>query len=113
MTESNKEADLVDLSGEPKVHTASVPPSPTDNPDVEAGRRVLVQTKRSRELKFYIMLEVVGEEGGQFLGRVIGPEGYTGPRDTIYPSKYVKFEFDGLTLDDVISFEKKHVWKTI
>jgi len=56
---------------------------------------VLVQTHRAKKL--------------YLVGKVIGPEGYEGPRDKIFPGEYLKFEFDGLTIDDLVWFERKNV----
>lgn len=113
MNETVKQVNLLDLSDKLKIKIYSVPPSINDNPEPNVGRQVLVQTQHSKDLNFYICLEITEEKQGKYIGKIVGEEGYQGPRDTIYQGKYLKFEFDGLSLDDLICFEKKNVWKTI
>ena len=109
MNQAVKQIALLDLSDKPKIEIRSVPSSIDDNPELKPGRRVSVQTPRANELNFYILLEITEQKDGRYIGKVVGEEGYQGPRDTIYPGKYLKFEFDGLTLDDLVWFEKKNV----
>ena len=104
-----KTIDFLDLSGEQKITIESMPPSASDKPKIAIGRRVLVQTQRAKDLKLYIMLDVTEQRQGGFIGRVVGPEAYEGPREVIYPGKYLKFEFDGMTIDDQVWFEEKNV----
>jgi hypothetical protein len=104
-----KQFGFLDLSGTPKVRIRSIPPSSTDSPEPEPRRKVLVQTPRARELNFYIVLEIIEQQGGDFVNKVVGPEGYEGPRDTIFPGEYLRFEFDGMTLDDLVQFERKNI----
>lgn len=113
MNEVVKQIALLDLSDKPKLEIRSVPPSIDDTPDLKPGRQVLVQTQRTKDLNFYILLEIIDEKQGKYIGKVVGEEGYRGLRDTIYPGEYLKFEFDGLTLDDLVWFEKKNVWQTL
>ncbi len=113
MNEAVKQIDLLNLSDKSTLEIRSVPPSIDDNPEPEPGRQVLVQTQRAKDLNFHILLEIIDEKQGKYVGKVVGEEGYQGPRDTIYPSEYLKFEFDGLTLDDLVWFEKKNVWQTL
>lgn len=109
MRRTIKTIDFLDLSGERKITIESMPPSASDNPQIALGRQVLVQTERAKDLKFYIMLEVTEQRQGGFIGRVVGPEEYEGPREVIYPGEYLKFEFDGMTVDDQVWFEEKNV----
>lgn len=96
-----KKIDFLDLSTGLKIEiNSAIPLCP--------GRKVLVQTQRAKDLKFYIMLEVIEQRQENYIGKVLGPEGYHGDRDVIYPGKYLKFEFDGMTLDDEVWFEKKN-----
>jgi hypothetical protein len=109
MSQAIKTIDFLDLCGERKITIESMPPSASDNPKITIGRQVLVQTQRAKDLKFYIVLEVTQQRQGGFIGRVVGPEGYEGPREVIYPGNYFKFEFDGMTVDDEVWFEEKNV----
>ena len=109
MTQAIKKIDFLDLSSERKITIEFVPSSASDNPKITIGRQVLVQTQRAKDLKFYIVLEVTEQRQGGFIGRVVGPEGYQGPRKVIYPGQYLKFEFDGISVDDEVWFEEKNV----
>lgn len=109
MSQAIKTIDFLDLSAEPKITIESVPPSSSDNPQIALGRQVLVQTQRAKDLKFYIVPEVTEQRQKGFIGKVVGPEGYEGPREAIYPGEYLKFEFDGMTVDDEVWFEDKNV----
>ena len=109
MNQLIKHVKFVDLSNEPKSTIWSVPPTPSDNPQLAPGRKVLVQTQRAKDLKFYILIEVTEQPKKGFIGKVVGPEGYEGPREVIYPGEYLKFEFDGMTVDDQVWFEEKNV----
>lgn len=109
MHQSIKRVEFLDLSNEPKMTIRSVPPGPSDNPQLRPGRKVLVQTQRAKDLKFYIMLEVTEQRQKGFIGKVVDPEGYEGPREVIYPGEYFKFEFDGMTVGDQVWFEGKNV----
>lgn len=109
MSQAIKAIDFVDLSAEPKITIDSMPPSASDNLQLAPGRKVLVQTKRAKDLKFYIVLEVTEQRQRGFIGRIVGPEGYEGPREVIHPGKYFKFEFDGMNVDDEVWFEEKNV----
>lgn len=55
------------------------------------------------------MLEVTEQHQGDFIGKVVGQKGFEGPRGEIYPGEYLKFEFDGMTVDDEVWFEAKNV----
>lgn len=101
--------DFLDLSAERKTTIKSVPPSASDNPQIVPGRKVLVQTQYAKDLKFYIMLEVTKQRRKGFIGKVVGPEGYEGSPEVIYPGEHLKFEFDGMTIDDEVWFEEKNV----
>ena len=109
MNQLIKHVKFVDLSNEPKSTIWSVPPTPSDNPQLAPGRKVLVQTQRAKDLKFYILLEVTEQREGGFIGKVVGPEGYEGPREVIYPGMHLKFEFDGMSEGDQVWFEEKNV----
>ena len=109
MSQTIKTIEFLDLSAEPQITIESVPPSPSDNPQIAPGRQVLVQTKRARVLNFYIVLEVVGQHGDRWMGKVVGQDGYQGPRDTVYPGRYFKFDFDGMEADDKVLFDQKNV----
>lgn len=109
MSQGIKTIDFLDLSAERKITIETTPTSTLDKPQIVLGRLVLVQTQRAKDLKFYIVLEGTEQRQGGFIGRVVGPEGYQGPREVIYPGKYLKFEFDGMTADDEVWFEEKNV----
>jgi hypothetical protein len=109
MSQAIKAIDFLDLSAERKITIEPIPPNASGNPQLAPGRKILVQTQRAKDLKFYIMLEVTEQRQGGFIGRVVGPEGYEGPREVIYPGDYLKFEFDGMTVDDQVWFEEKNV----
>ena len=66
-------------------------------------------TTESKALNFKIVLEVVEKRYGQWVGKVIGAEDYEGPRETIYPDEYFKFEFNDISADDLYYFEDKNV----
>jgi len=109
MSQAIKTIDFLDLSAERKITIESIPPSASGNPQLGPGCKVLVQTRRAKDLKFYIMLEVTEKRQKGFIAKVVGPEGYQGPREVIYPGEYLKFEFDGMTVDDAVWFEEKNV----
>lgn len=109
MSQGIKTIDFLDLSAERKIMIDTTPTSTLDEPQIALGRLVLVQTQRAKDLKFYIVLEVTEQRHGGFIGRVVGPEGYEGPPEVIYPGKYFKFEFDGMNVDDKVWFEEKNV----
>ena len=111
MDEEAKTVELIDFSGLPKVRVSDWPPSSNKGQMLQPGARVLVQTPKSRELQFYIMLEVIRQaDDGRFIGKIIGPEGYQGDRNTIYPGETMEFKFDGLKCDDLIYFKEHNVW---
>lgn len=101
--------DFLDLSAERKITIESIPPSASGNPQLGPGCKVLVQTQRAKDLKFYIVFEVTEQRRKGFIGKVIGPDGYQGPREVIYPGEYPMFEFDGMTVGDQVWFEEKNV----
>jgi hypothetical protein len=109
MSNDIKHIDFIDLSAEAKIEIRSWPSSEDKNSELKPGNQVLVQTQRAKELNFYIVLEITELKEGTFIGKVIGQEGYEGPRDNIYPGEYLKFEFDGLTTNDFVRFERKHI----
>lgn len=109
MSQVIKAIDFLDLSAERKITIESIPPNASGNPQVAPGCKVLVQTQSAKDLKFYIMLEVTEQSRKGFIGKVLGPEGYKGPREVIYPGEYLKFEFDGISVDNLVWFEEKNV----
>lgn len=109
MNQAIKTIDFLNLSAKRKITIESMPPNASDNLKMTIGRQVLVQTQHAKDLKFYIILEVTEQSQGGFIGKVVGPLGYKGPREVIYPGEYLKFEFDGMTIDDEVRFEEKNV----
>lgn len=109
MSQAIKKIDFLDLSAEPKIRIKSLPSSALDSPQLAPGQKVLVQTQRAKDLKFYIVLEVTECRQKGFIGKVVGPEGYEGPREVICPGEYLKFEFDGISVGDEVWFEEKNV----
>ncbi len=109
MSQGIKYIELIDLSTEPKVEIRSRSPSEDDNPELRPGLQVRVQTQNAKELNFYIVLEITELEKGGYIGKVIGQQGYQGPCDIIYPGEYLQLEFDGLTTNDLVRFEQKHI----
>ena len=111
MNEEIKTVGLIDFSGAPKGRVSNSPPSCNEGQMLQPGAKVLVQTPKSRELHFYIMLEVIRQtDDGRYIGQILGPEGYQGDRNTIYPGKTLEFNFDGLKCDDLIYFNDENVW---
>jgi hypothetical protein len=111
MNEGIKTVELVDFSGAPKGRVSNWPSSCNESQMLQPGTKVLVQTPKSREFHFYIMLEVVRQtDDGRYIGQILGPEGYQGDRDTIYPGETLEFNFDGLKRDDLIYFKDHNVW---
>ena len=106
-----KTIDFLDLSRKPRT-TVSNHPQRSETPwAMSRGDKVLVQTANSQTYGFYIMLEVVTQtENDQYVGRVLGPHGYDGPRDVIYPGPTMEFSFDGLRSDDLVFFFKKNIF---
>ena len=104
-----KSVEFLDLSDQQKQKIKTFRDSSSEKQGPASVRRVLVQTEHSRELGFYIFLEVLGEREGKWVGRVLGQEGYQGPREIIYPSPRFKFKFDDMAADDHVWFEKKNV----
>lgn len=109
MDQPIKSVEFLDLSGKPKIKIKSIPPTSSDNKEIVQGSKVCVQNQRAEDLKFYIVLEVMGQSKGHFVGKIVGQEGYEGPRETIYPGEYFMFEFDGLFSDDQVWFDEKNV----
>jgi hypothetical protein len=109
MRQAIKKIDFLDLSAEQKVWIKSIPSSALDSPQLAPGQKVLVQTQRAKDLKFYIVIEATEQREEGFIGKVVGPEGYEGPRHVIYPGEYLKFEFDGMSVGDEVWFEEKNV----
>lgn len=103
--------ELVSYSGSSRARVSNWPPSHNERQILQPGAKVFVQTSKSRELHFYIMLELIRQTGdGRYIGQIVGPEGYQGDRNTIYPEETLEFNFDGLKRDDLIYFKDKNVW---
>jgi hypothetical protein len=102
---------FLDLSRKPRT-TVSNHGRRSETPwAISRGDKVLVQTANSQTYGFYIMLEVLTQtEEGQYVGKVLGPQGYDGPRDVIYPGPTMEFSFDGLRSDDLVYFLEKNVF---
>ena len=57
------------------------------------------------------MLEVVTKtDEDHYVAKVLGPQGYDGPKDVIYPGPTMEFSFDGLRSDDLLYFFKKNLF---
>lgn len=106
-----KTIHFLDLSRKSRA-TVSRHPRRSETPwAISPGDNVLVQTANCQKYGFYIMLEVVPQtEENQYVGKVLGPQGYDGPRDVIYPGPTMEFSFDGLRSDDLVYFSKKNVF---
>jgi hypothetical protein len=109
MKDDIKTVELIDFPDVPKVRVSNWRPSYNEGQMLQQGAKVLVQTPKSRDLHFYIVLEVSEQCREGFIGKVVGQEGYEGPLEVIYPGEYLKFEFDGLSDGDQIWFDEKNV----
>lgn len=109
MSKTIKYVEFLDLTRKPIIAIKSIPPSQSETKKIIEGSKVCVQTQRASEFNFYIVLEVTGHNEGPYVGKVVGQEGYEGPMEIIYPGKYLKFDFDGLSTDDQVYFDENNV----
>jgi hypothetical protein len=111
MNQEIKTVELIVFPGLPKIRVSGWPSSSNEDRMLQPGAKVVVQTPKSRELHFYIMVEIIRQaDDGRYIGQIIGPEGYQGNRNTICPGETMEFNFDGLKCDDLIYFKDHNVW---